>query len=38
MYSRYLEYSEPATKSHQQAREEGNQKDVIISQLKREIY
>jgi hypothetical protein len=38
MYSKYLDYTETATKSHQHAREESDQKDIIISQLKREIY
>lgn len=37
MFSRYLEYSEPATKAHLQAQGECEQKDVLIGQLKGEI-
>lgn len=38
MYSKYLDYSEPATKAHLSAQAECEQKDVIISQLKNEIF
>lgn len=34
MFSKYLDYTEPATKAHLEAQSECEQKDVIISQLK----
>jgi hypothetical protein len=34
MYSKYLDYTDAAIKSHQSAQGECEQKDVIISQLK----
>jgi chromosome segregation ATPase len=37
MFSKYLEYSEPAGKAHQTAQGECEQKDVIIGQLKSEV-
>ena len=38
MYSKYLEYSEPANKAHLSAQRECEEKDVIIGQLKNDIY
>ena len=37
MFSKYLEYSEPAHKAHISAQGECEQKDVLIGQLKGEI-
>lgn len=37
MYSKYLEYSEPASKAHLLAQGECEQKDVVIGQLKSEV-
>lgn len=37
MFSKYLDYSEPATKAHLAAQGECSQKDVVIGQLKGEI-
>lgn len=38
MYSKYLEYSDSAISSHKAAQIECEQKDILISQLKSEIY
>lgn len=38
MFSKYLDYSEPATKAHLTAQAECEQKDALIGQLKGEIY
>ena len=37
MFSKYLDYTEPATKAHHIAQVECEQKDVIIGQLKGEL-
>ncbi len=37
MFSKYLDYSEPATKAHLAAQGECEQKDVLIGQLKGEV-
>jgi hypothetical protein len=38
MFSKYLEYSEPASRAHTLAQGECEQKDVVIGQLKGEIH
>lgn len=38
MYSRYLEYSEPALRAHNLAVVENEQKDALISTLKTDLY
>ncbi len=38
MYSKYLDYTETAIKSHQLAQVENEQKDILINELKREVY
>lgn len=37
MYSKYLDYYEPATNAHKQAQLECEQKDVVIGQLRGEL-
>lgn len=37
MYSKYLDYTEAATKAHHSAQAENEQKDFLISQLKSEV-
>jgi Fe-S-cluster formation regulator IscX/YfhJ len=37
MFSKYLDYSEPAHKAHLQAQGDCEQKDVLIAQLKNEV-
>lgn len=37
MFSKYLDYYEPATKAHLAAQAEGQHKDVMIGQLKGEL-
>lgn len=37
MFSKYLDYTEPANKAHLQAQGECEQKDVVIGQLKSEV-
>ena len=37
MFSKYLDYSDPASKAHLAAQGESEQKDVIIGQLKSEM-
>jgi hypothetical protein len=37
MFSKYLDYSEPATKAHLTAQSDCQHKDVLIGQLKGEI-
>lgn len=37
MFSKYLDYSDPASKAHLAAQGESEQKDVIITQLKSEM-
>jgi len=37
MFSKYLEYSDPANKAHLAAQAESDQKDTIIGQLKNEM-
>jgi hypothetical protein len=38
MYSRYLEYTEPALRAHNLAVAENEQKDALISTLKGDLY
>lgn len=38
MYSKYLDYTEQAIREGHQAQAENEQKDVIISQLKAEVF
>lgn len=38
MYSKYLDYSDTAIKNQQLAQVENEQKDVLINELKREVY
>lgn len=38
MYSRYLDYTEAALKAHHAAQAENDQKDVLISHLKSDVY
>lgn len=38
MYSKYLDYTEAAVKAHHAAQAENDQKDVIISRLKSDVY
>lgn len=37
MFSKYLDYTQPATKAHYYAQGECKQKDVLIGQLKGEL-
>lgn len=38
MYSKYLDYSEAATRANYAAQAENEQKDVLISSLKQDLY
>jgi len=38
MFSKYLDYSEPANEAHLIAQQECQHKDILIGQLKGEIY
>ena len=38
MYSKYLDYNESAIKAHNAAQAENDQKDVLISHLKNDVY
>jgi hypothetical protein len=38
MYSKYLDYTDAAIKSHQAAQVENDQKDILINHLKNELY
>jgi len=38
MYSKYLDYTEHAIRENQIAQIENEQKDIIINQLKAEVY
>lgn len=38
MYSKYLDYTEAAVRAHHAAQAESDTKDVLIAQLKSEVY
>jgi hypothetical protein len=38
MYSKYLDYTEAAIRANQLAQAENDQKDIIINQLKTEVF
>ena len=38
MYSKYLDYTENAVRSHHAAQSENDQKDILIGHLKNEVY
>lgn len=38
MYSKYLDYTEAAIRANQLAQAESDQKDIIINQLKTEVF
>jgi len=38
MYSKYLDYTDTAVRAHQAAQVENEQKDLLISQLKGDLY
>ena len=38
MYSKYVDYHDSAVKAHHAAQAENDHKDVLISQLKGEVY
>ena len=38
MYIKYLDYTEAAVKSHHSAQVENDQKDILISHLKSDVY
>lgn len=38
MYSKYLDYTDAAVKAHHLSQAESDQKDVVISHLKSEVY
>lgn len=38
MYSKYVDYNDSAVKAHHAAQTENGQKDIVISQLKNEVY
>jgi hypothetical protein len=38
MYSKYLDYTEAAIRANQFAQAESDQKDIIINQLKNEVF
>lgn len=38
MYSKYLDYTEAAVKAHHAAQVENDQKDILISHLKSDVY
>lgn len=38
MYSKYLDYTEAAVRANQFAQAENDQKDIIINQLKTEVF
>lgn len=38
MYSKYVDYHDSAVKAHHAAQAENDQKDVLISHLKGEVY
>jgi hypothetical protein len=38
MYSKYLDYTEAAVRAHEAAQVENDQKDILISHLKSDVY
>lgn len=38
MYSKYLDYTDAAIKAHHAAQAESDQKDILISHLKSDVY
>ena len=38
MYSKYLDYTDNAMKAHHAAQNENDQKDILISHLKNDLY
>lgn len=38
MYSKYVDYHDSAVKAHREAQSDNDQKDVLISHLKNDVY